>query len=329
MAEGSDATITGGVPAAAKSPSKLFAVKGTFSGDYSGARGAFLVVMDVTLARVHHLFVVLAGERGDLKVKPSDPWKSVESTLINAKLSGGIAHQMSADVQEYMRSTLKGEICPHICNALQDGNTGEIKRTFEEIISKSIAETTPRLSIAVEPVASADAPEPEPEAKPVEAAPEEAAPAPQTATVASVMRVRVDPVLSPVQGVPAKELKMGTLIAVKIREIKLLSRSITRLVPVPGDHTDGQFMGTVVGVEPGEYERINVHVELAAGIQGIATCSGELRIKCIKTGGGGGLSSVAGAGGVNITTGLFILTAIVIFGVLIAMAYWIFQSGLI
>lgn len=329
VAEGTNETVMGGEPVKgpAAGPPKLFAIKGSFSGDFSGARGAFLVVMDVSLIRLHHLFVVLAGERGDIKVKISDPWKTVESALINAKLSGGIAHQMSADVQEYMRGSLKGDLCAHVCNALQDGNTGEIKRTFEDIISKAIAETTPRVSVAVEAIAAAEAPEPE--AEPAAPAAAEAAPEPQAATVSSVSKVKVDPVLSPVQGVPAKDLRPGTLIAVKIREIKMLSRSITKLIPAPGDFADGQFMGTVIGVEPGEFERMVVRVELAPDVLGIASCSGELRVKVIKGEGGGAMRAIAGTGGVNITTGIFVVTAVVIFAVLIAMALWVFQSGLI
>ncbi|MBL4889285.1 MAG: hypothetical protein JKX97_04605 [Candidatus Lindowbacteria bacterium] len=324
----SEAPTQGDAPSV---PARLFAIKGTFTGDFSGTKGVFLVVMDVNKVKIHHLFAILANEQSDFRFNTTSSWKQLEDAIISTKLSGGIAHQMSADVQNFIKKSIKDESLSEICNALQDGNNADIRRIFEEIISKAIAEANPRVTVGTEAIAAAETPDEDEKEKEAEKKESEEE-AEASAAVYSKLRIKIDPILSPVQGTPAKKLEVGTLIAVKVRENKLLAKRISQLLTVPGeDLSSGQVMATVLSVEDGEFERINVHVELAPDIFGVASCSGELRVKTI-----GGQSSTAASiaattsatQGASVSTGMFVTAAVLIFLVLALMGYVVFKGGL-
>lgn len=331
MAEEANGNKQGAAPA--RTEGGIFAVKGLFSGEFSGLHGLFLVVMDIVRLKISRIYVVVGGDKQEVKINNQVPWKQMESDIITLKLSGGIAQQMSLDVQNYLKRVLQDDFRDEVVMALSGRNVTELRRLFEEILSRAIAEATVKVDAVIEGVNAADVPELQTEASAPAAAPGTAETAAPAGFGPQQVRVRVEPVLSPVNGIPARQLQPGVVILVKIREEMAVLRNLqTLLAPRNRGVEMGAVMGTVLSVQPIEFERYALTLELAKNVIGVASISGELKVKVAEGRQHMPVSlpvaeepAIAGPG---LSTTPFVFGAILIFTILAILAYLFFGGAI-
>lgn len=266
---------------------RFFAFKGVFSGEYSGVRGACLIIIDEKAIRVDRLYVIIAGEGDDFKYQTQQDWKSFESNIISTKLQGKIAHQTTIDVQSYLKKTLQDDLLLSLLDAGRGNLINDVRRIIADLISKAIADSQILLQIEIETFEeSGEGGEVISSEQGVFVA---AADGAGTGTVVSqpqeLIRLRVEPLLSPVQGVAAKNLLPGMTIHVEIKDPSTIKQHITKmLIFKPGSGGRNNVLeARVLSIQPAEYERVTIITQLASNVQGISTISGELRIKVSET----------------------------------------------
>lgn len=335
-----DTTLVNESPAGGgetQAESLLVAVKGQFASDFGGVRGVFLFVMDVVRLKTSRLYVIVrAGDRPDMKFDLRHSWKSLESDIVKAKLSGGIAQQMSLDVQAYLKRVLAEDIRDEMAMLLQNDNLNEARRIFEEIFSRALGEGSVHVDLAAERTAVAEVPEmqtqpPAPAEAPGAAEAAQPAEAAQKPAEPTGVRVKVEPVLSPVHGVPARTLTVGTIILVKIKEDSAIMKNLQALLAPRNRDVDepGAVRAGVVSITPGEYERLSLLVELAKNVTGICGVPPELKIKTAVEGlavprPAAAAATPAAAAGPTLPTNYFLIAAIVMFLIFAVIAYFVF-----
>ncbi len=257
----------------------LTAVKGVFSGEYTGARGAMLVIVEPRLSRVDRIYAIVAGDGDEFRYQPGQEWKSFESQLINSKLQGSIAHQMTIDVQAYIKKVLQDDLLGAFCDAIQQNQAGDVRKILSDILSRAIADSQVLMQIDMEKIVEA-APEGMAAAAPAAAAPASSPEAAPAAVPAETVRIRVEPVLSPVQGVPANRLTPGMTIMVEVRDPSTIKQNVAKMLSTKtGAMKGGPIEARVMEVTPSEYERVQIVTQLAQQLMGISHISGELRVK--------------------------------------------------
>lgn len=322
----SDAPAVSAADALAAPPRvrQLVAIKAVFSGEYSGVRGALLVVMDLTEERLERLYAVIAAEGDETRYNVSQTWKDFEALVINAKLQGHIAHQTTGEVTGYLRRVLTEEFAGIVCESLRHESPSDVRRILVDLVSRAIADTQILMELGLESVeelvsAVSVSTEPGPEAA--------AAAGPASATVKDV-RVRVDPILSPVTGVPAKELKPGMRLRVQVRDLSTIKQHTVKMLAIKvGGIEKGILTGQVRSVAPTEHDRVSIELDLAQNVIGVASLSGELRIQIMDH--SARLAAPAGtAAGAAAAPGLsskgFLWASIAIVTFLVILAYLIF-----
>lgn len=310
------------------SKKKLTAVKGVFAGDYSGVRGTFLVMMDMDQQSLHRLHVVVASDKGEFRFQIKQDWKGFEDSIIRAKLQGYVAHQLSMEVQSYVKRMLTEEAGVSICENIRTGHPDEIRRVLVEVLSRAIADSDILMEIDVEDVAEAVP------AEPAQAASEEAPVAASEGEAIKALQqevvLRVEPLLSPVYGVAAKELKPGMHIIVEIKEQSTLKQNVSKLLAVRGSGEKPTAIGTVIDIAPGVHDRMTIRVSLAPNVVGITNIFGDLRLKVPEAQAARAFAALQHEQVIQATTPMaistpaFVLATLGIFTIMMILAYLIF-----
>lgn len=301
----------------------LCAVKGVFTGEYNGARGCFLFVMDLDQNTLDRVLVLIVTDLSDFRFQASQEWRSFQDAIIAAKLQGKAAHQMSTEVQSYIERVIRDERAEEICGAIRIGNREDIKRSMMDLISRAIADAQVVLEISLEPVFEEL---PKKSEVVLDDVPEESAPASEAATVKDVV-LKVSPILAPVHGMPARLLKQGQGLMVKVMEQPPLKAYLVRILSLRNTGADrGTIQGTVMGVLPIEEERVQITMELAPNVIGTAKILGELKVQVSakqRTWTGKTIDIVE-KDSRGITTSTFMIATILIFTIMAILAYLIF-----
>ena len=315
--------------AALTGPRLFMAFKGVFSGEYTGARGACLIIADVKAIKADRLYVIISGEGDEFKYQTTQDWKSFESSLISTKLQGSIAHQTTIDVQAYMKKVLQDDLLLSLIEAAWHSQVNDVRRIVADIISRAIADSQVLLQIEVETFEESGgtgAVLMQDQGASVSEQQKASATDQQAQTTA---RLKVDPILSPVQGVAAKNLLPGMVLSVEVRDPSTIKQNVAKLLTLkPGIGGKNNILDArVVSIHPAEYDRVTILSQLGQNIQGISVISGELRVKVSETAKkfyevftekpstppGPVLSSMA-----------FFWSAILIIGIMLILAYLVF-----
>ncbi|MEK8024146.1 MAG: hypothetical protein AAB229_10115 [Candidatus Hydrogenedentota bacterium] len=321
-----------GAPAQARatqspvSRKKLCALKGVFAGDYSGVRGTFLILMDLDSQSQHRLHVIIASEKGEFRFQIKQEWKAFEDAIIRAKLQGMVAHQLSMEIQSYVSRMMSEDAGISISENIKTGHPEEIRRVLIEIFSRAIADADILMEVEVEHVEEVVEDTSQQAAAPVE---EQPAGETQKFVMQEVV-LRVEPILSPVLGIAAKELKPGMNIIVEIKEQSSLKQNISKLLSVRGSGEKPTAVGTVVDVSPGVHDRITIRVNLAPNVVGITNIFGDLRVKVPEVQAARAISAISSGAAdgprepMALSTPAFILATLGIFTIMLILAYLIF-----
>lgn len=305
----------------------LCAVKAVFQGDYNGARGCFLLLMDLDENRVDRLHAIIATDPNDFRFQPRQEWKSFEDEIIRAKLGGNVAQQMGMEVQSYMKKIIKDDLAAEVASAIRHRNPEDVKRMMTDVISKAIADAQVLIDLSLEAVEE-EIPV-EPEKKPDEI--EEASPAP---VVTKDVTLKVEPILAPVQGVPAKLLKPGMQVVLEMKEHSTLKQNVSKLLTTRVAGSDrGTLVGTVLEVLPGAEHRVLIRFELAPNVIGLSKLFGDLKV--LVQGRAAAIRAIrkttpsADLDPGGITTRTFVMAVIAIFTIMAILTYLIFVEGVI
>jgi len=306
----------------------LCAVKGVFTGEYNGARGCFLIVMDVDKNVTDRILALIVTDQTDFKFKVTQEWRSLQDAIVAAKLQGKAAHQMSTEVQTYIEKVIRDDRAAEICTAIRNRSVDEIRRAMIDVISKAIAEAQVLMEISLEPVTEELPTESDVVADDV---PEENVAASEHATVKDVV-LKVSPILSPVHGMPARLLKPGQVLMVGVKEQTALKAHVVRFLSLKNTGADrGTIQGTVKEIEPIEDERVKITLDLSTNIIGTAKILGELKVKVSaqQRTWTGKVVEVSHDQSRGITTSTFAIGTILIFTIMAILAYLIFVGGII
>lgn len=261
-------------------PSSMYAVKSIFVGDYTEVRGVILLAVDTARRKLDRIFCVIVPDSGSFGFQLDSGWKAFEDAIISSKLSGNTAHQMSMEVQKYLKRAIQDEIIDDLILAVEHNSEGEIARQLEDVISRAIADANVVVKVSLERIEAKEITEDEPDEDSGENTPEvETAPAGMPAGILR-REVKVDPVLSPVHGVAVSDLKPGMVLVVSIRETGVVGENLKRLLSTRAADDSGHFEAPVISLEDStQSDRCVIKARLAESITGVTTLSGELRVK--------------------------------------------------
>lgn len=318
-------------PSSAAAPAharRLAAIKAVFNGEYSGARGALLIVIDLDAERLERLYVAIAAESDETRYNVAQNWKDFEALVINAKLQGHIAHQTTGEVTGYLRRVLSEEFTGIVCEALRQESPADVRRIIVDLVSRAIADTQILMEFGVEKFEELVAPAAA--AAPAES--ESDATAVTGAAATKEVRLRVDPILSPVTGIPAKGVKPGMRLRVQARDVATLKQHIIKTLSLQvGGIEKGLLTGQVISLAPAEHDRVSIELHLAPNVVGVANISGELRIQTMDPSTrlvappAADLSAAAGsAAAAGISSRAFLWASIAIVTFLVLLAYLLF-----
>ncbi|RMH58461.1 MAG: hypothetical protein D6679_04505 [Candidatus Hydrogenedentota bacterium] len=307
----------------------MCAVKGAFAGDFTEVRGAFIAIFDMDREMVERVFVAVVGDSTDLRMRVDQGWKELEDAIVSAKLSGLTANQMTSDVQKYLRQMLRDDFGTEVIEGIKTDHEADVRRILMEILSRAIADSRVLLQIDVERFEQVEGEEEDrgeeregDEAKDTDAVPGAEAVKPMD----RLLTIKVDPILAPVTGTPAKDLSPGTTILVYPRETSTVRKNAMKLLAARQGRKEGEALeGRVLSVTPAEFDRVTIRMSMGESLQGLANISGELRVKTAEaTVSQGFLWSDEPAVGGGITTKHFVLAALAILLIMAVMAYFVF-----
>lgn len=327
-----DESVAATPPVAAPATRRQVAIKAVFSGDYSGSRGALLVVLDPHQLKLDRVHVIVANEKTDDRFRVNGDWKALEDALVSAKLHGQAIVELSRDVQNYIRKAVQDDVMEPLAEALRLEQVPDVRRIMVDVVSKAIADANVLMQIGIEPVVIE---EPVDQAATVAAEPAASSTAsePVAAAPAQLLRVRIDPILSPVSGIAAKNVTPGMSMIVEVKDAGAAKTALARALELrmPGSAGRGQFEAKVVEVKPADYDRVSITVTLGSDIIGTTNISGELRVKVSDA--SAKLASVrsdAGARGLPggplppVPTNIFLWAALGILAIMAVLAYLVF-----
>ncbi len=314
---------------------RLVAVKAVFSGDYSGSRGAFLLVLDPVLMKLDRVHAIVANDKTEDRFRITNDWRTIEDALVSAKLHGQAIVELSRDVQNYIRKAVQDEVMEPLAEAVVNNQNNDVRRILGDVVSKAIADANVLIQVAMEAVVLEEAPA----AAATVAAPEgmEPAQAPSLvgAPTAPTTRIRVDPILSPVSGIAAKNVLPGMTMVVEAKDLGASRTAVAKIMALkmPGATGKTQFEGKVLDVSPGDYDRITITMALSPDVIGFTNISGELRVKVsdasirlaeAKGGSSPGARGLDGGPLPPVSTNLFLWAAFGILAIMALLAYLVF-----
>lgn len=312
--------------AAATQPTRrLYAVKAVFTGEYNGARGALLVVVDAQTEKLDRVTVIIANDTSEFRFPVHQEWRGFEGALISAKLQGQIVHQMSLDVQTYLKRALQEDAGLLLLDALKGGLTVDVRKVLSDIISKAIADAEVLMETNVETFDSVEqnADETTAVAPPTEGATAEAAPP----APAPGIRIKCEPILSPVSGLAAKDVLPGMTIFVEIKDTDAVKQNVARLLTNRAGGADkGRILARVTEVSAIEFDRILITCMLAPSVMGVCSVSGALLLK-VPSETMNFSAAKASRGPLTVTSipaNVFLYAAIAVFTFMLVLAYLIF-----
>lgn len=267
---------------------ELVAVKGRFRGDGSGLTGLFFAVADPAAHRIERFTSVVANEGNLLRTDIHQSWRSFEETLYTARFSGGVAQNLSREVQTYMLTHLGGSEADDLYEALLAGRNAPAQEVLSTLFGRVLGDGNVLVDLAVEkvrPEEVAPAAPPRREGGAEAEAPEAPAAAPVAAPAAEVAHaapqeivIKVEPLLSPLRGVAVSNLKPGHEILVRPVETGEMGRHIIRLTAQGLGVPENQIPVVVLSVEPAEFGRMRLRTQFGPGIVGISMISPELKV---------------------------------------------------
>jgi hypothetical protein len=305
---------------------RCYAVKAVFTGEFNGARGALLVILDAEGGRLDRTYVIIASDSSEFRFPVQQDWKTFEGALISAKLQGQIVHQMSMEVQTYLKRALMDEAGFALFDALKAGVMSDARKILSDLISRAIADAEVFIELASELFETAEtiADDATTEAAPSTNAEEPSAAAP---SAQPVMKLRVEPILAPISGIAAKDLQPGMNVFVEIRDTSAVKQNVARLLTTKATGPDkGVIAARVMEVAPTEFDRVSITCQLAPNVFGTCNLSGALQVKA----GGeaqksrGIFSAGTAAAGPEISANVFLFGAIAVFTFMLLLAYLVF-----
>lgn len=325
-----ESPITAPGDPAASSARRNVAIKGVFSGDYSGARGAFLVVIDPSQQKLDRVHAIIANDKTEDRFRVAGDWKTLEDALVSAKLHGQAIVELSKDVQNYIRKTIQDDAIEPLSEAIQANQQADVRRILVDIISKAIADANVLMQIAVEEFVL-EPPSDQSATVVAESAPLESDAA-MPAPAVQQARVKVDPILSPVAGIAAKNVAPGMTMVVEVKDGAVGKTALAKALALrqPGAAGKNQYEAKVIDVQPADYDRVAITVSLGPDIVGTTSLSGELRIKVsdaslkLANVRADGKGAVAGGPLPPVSTNIFLWAALGILAIMAVLAYLVF-----
>lgn len=323
----------------ARGTRRLYAIKGMFSGDYSGVRGAFLLLLDLEAQRLDRIHAIIANDKTEYRFQTSKDWKSFEDGLISAKLHGQVIAEMSRDVQAYVKRVIQDEVMPSLVEAIVGNAPGDVRRIMAEVVSKAVADANVLMETSIELVDLADIVDDPSVVVSTAAVTEEVAPTPEGGQPAEAplavqqIKIRVDPILSPVNGIAMKNITPGMTMVVEVKDAGAAQSRLAKIMAIKraGSGDRKLFEGKVLDVAKAEYNRISITMLLAPDVIGQTNISGELRVKVSDASlqlaqvRDAGANPVVSDGQLPpVSTNIFLWAALGIFTIMLILAYLIF-----
>lgn len=265
----------------------LFAVKGRFRGEGTGLQGLVFAIADAGDRRIDRFTAIVANEGGLVRTDLHQSWRSFEEVLYTARFAGGIAQNLSREVQTYMISHLASDGADDFFDSLGAGRFGLAQEVVANLLGKVLGDGQVTVELAGErvtreeisvPETPVPAPAPASEAAPT-APGGEAAAAPAAAP--QEVLIKVEPMLSPLRGMAASKLVPGQQIFVRSVETSEIGRHIARLTAQGLGVQENQIPVTVLSVQTAEYDRIRLRTSFGPGIVGISVISPELKVALV------------------------------------------------
>jgi hypothetical protein len=269
----------------------LVAAKVRFRGEGTGLAGLLFLVADPAVRRIDRLSAIVSHGGGIVRTDLQQAWRSFEEVLHTARFSGGVAQNLSREVQTYMLTHLSGREGEEIHEALLAGRLGPAREILADLLGRVLGDGSVGVEAATERIRPEDlfADEPLPEASgggpaapeaatdgPPGRAEEAAAPAPEPPQPEIV--IKVEPLLSPLRGVAASKLQPGQRILVRPVETSELGRHVVRLTAQGLGVPENQIPVAVLSVQSIEFERVKIRTAFGPGIVGVSIISPELRV---------------------------------------------------
>lgn len=324
MAEENGVAVVAGAGPSARTR-RCFALKAVFTGEFNGARGALLVILDAESGRLDRVMVIIASDSSEFRFPVQQDWKTFEGSLISAKLQGLIVHQMSMDVQTYLKKALMDDPGFALYDALKAGVLSDARKILADIVSKAIADADVLIELASEIFETVETP---PDDATAAAAPAETEqPSAAHAPSQAEMKLRVEPILAPISGVAAKDVQPGMNIYVEIRDSSAVKQNVARLLTTKSGGADkGVVVGKVLDVASTEFDRVSITCLLAPNVIGVCNLSGALQIKAsgVASPSAGIFSSGPSSPGSEISPNVFLYAAIAVFTFMLVLAYLVF-----
>jgi hypothetical protein len=305
---------------------RFFAVKAVFTGEFNGARGALLIILDAESGRLDRVMVIIASDSSEFRFPVQQDWKTYEGALISAKLQGQIVHQMSMDVQIYLKKAMMDEAGFALFDALKAGVLSDARKILADIVSKAIADAEVLIELASEIFESVEPPADDATTEAPPAGADQAGEAPAAAAHAE-MKLRVEPILAPISGIAAKDVHPGMNIFVDIRDSNAIKQNVARLLTTKaGGPEKGAISAKVLEVAPTEFDRVSITCQLAPNVLGVCNLSGALQIKASGTAEGrpGLFAAGPASAAPEISPNVFLFAAIAVFTFMLVLAYLVF-----
>jgi len=265
------------------------AVKCSFKGEFSGYQGLLFLLGDFSERNFDRSYLLIASDPGIMGTRTDMGWQVFESAMLDAKLQGKVAPNLTSDFERKLREKLSSETGQELLRILERGDDAGFQETFLYEIGRMIGDSEVALQAHIERLSREDVHPPteqREEASPASSRGEEsvggenyAPAAPQVSTAAMV--VKIDPILSPVTGVAVADLKPGDRILTKIVESTDAARILGQIILQGGGAADipGAVVAEVIAVEESDTERMRLRVHLMPGVEGIVPVAKEIKIR--------------------------------------------------